>query len=209
MKKFLILLVALALLAPAAAHAFSLIDVINVGKRLIHQETQPAPVEVKKELTVEAAQLSTLSAESKYQNWEKAYLNHSITGVFSDSHNLYFTEAELNYLIDQQLASATDPVARDVVISFSDNLIKVSGYSLVKNFTGQFYLEGKIVAAGQRINIQVTKARYHNFYFPAFIAQSLLRGQLGKMIDFLYSDANYQNLSVTVGSGFIELNYNK
>lgn len=208
MKKYFIILVALALITPtAAAHAFSFVDVINFGERLIHQNVQPSPVEVKNELTSEATQLSTLSAESKFSNWEDAYLDRDVSKVFNDDRNLYFTESEINYLITQELASATDPVARDVAVSFADNLIKVSGYSLVKNFTGQFYLEARIVTVNQRINFQVTRARYHNFYFPAWLAQALLRNQAKQMIDFLYSSPADQNLSITVGSGFIQLNY--
>ncbi|MDD4902715.1 MAG: hypothetical protein PHE24_06295 [Patescibacteria group bacterium] len=209
MKNFLILIIAAAILAPAAAHAFSFVDVMNLGKKIFHQDVQPSPVEVKKELTAEAAQLSTLSAENKLKNWEKAYLDRDVSRVFSDSRNLYFTEAEINYLIAQELASATDPVAHDVAVGFSDNLIKVSGYSLVKNFTGQFYLEAKIVTVAGRINFQVAKARYHNFYFPAWLAQTLLRNQAKSMLDFLYSSPDHQNLTATAGSGFIELNYNK
>jgi hypothetical protein len=207
MKKFLILLVAVAILVPATVHAFSFVDILNFGKKLIQRETQPVSVEVKTEAVTPSAQFSAMSAENKYQNWNNAYLKHDVAEVFSDNRNLYFTEAELNYLVAQQLASATDPIARDVAVSFSDNLIKISGYSLVKNFSGQFYLEAKIVTVDQRINFQVTRARFHNFYFPTFIAQALLRSQLGKMIDFLYSSHDYQNLSVTVGSGFVQLNY--
>jgi hypothetical protein len=207
MKKFLIILVAVAILIPAAVHAFSLIDVFNLGKKIIQPKAQPTQTQVKNDLSAEATQLSNLSAEDKFADWESAYLKRDVAGVLADDRNLYFTESQINYLIAQELASATDPFAKDVTVSFSDNLIKVSGYSLIKNFLGQFYLEGKIVTVGPRINIQVIKARYHNFYFPSFLAQILLRNELIPMIDFLYSDPDHQTLTVTVGSGFIQLNY--
>lgn len=172
MKKIIVpaitLAIAVFIMAPTAARAFSFVDVINFGRRLIHQDVQPNPIAVKNELSAQAAKLSTISAENKYKNWETAYLANDVSGVIVDPRNLYFTDSEINYLLAEQLASATDPVARDVSVSFSDNLIKINGYSLVKNFTGQFYLEAKLITVGQRINFQVTKARYRNFYFPAF-----------------------------------------
>jgi hypothetical protein len=209
MKKFLILVVAVAVLAPAAAHAFSFIDVINFGERLINRDIQPTPVEVKKEITTQPAQFDTLSAETKFNNWQNAFDKKDITPVLSDSRNLYFTYTELNYLIARELASSTNLVARDIVISLSDNLIKVSGYAMLKSLSGQFYLEAKPATANNRIFLQVTKTRFHDFYFPSFITQALLAGQLKEMIGFLYSSPNYQDLSITVGNGFIELDYGK
>ncbi|MDD5527625.1 MAG: hypothetical protein PHO56_01455 [Patescibacteria group bacterium] len=206
MKKFLIIAVALAILAPvAAAHAFSFVDVINFGKRLIQREVQPPPTEVKKESAVMPIQFPALSAEKKFDNWQNAFNKKNISLVLADNRNLYFTDAEINYLIARELASST--VAQNVTVSFSDNLIKISGDVAIKNLSGPFYLEAKPTVVKNRVSFQVTMARYHNFYFPSFIAQLLLAGQLRDAIDFLYSDADYQNLSMTVGSGFIELNY--
>lgn len=209
MKKILIIFVALAVLAPAAAHAFSFVDVINFGKRLIHKDVQPAPAEVKKETAAPSLRFSSLTAEKKQANWKSAFEKKNIESIIQDSRNLYFTDAEINYVIAEELTDVDNPPAKDVTVSFSDNLIKVSGYSLLKNFNGQFNLEAKITKTDKRIAFQVTRARFHNFYFPAFIAQAFLRNELNKMIEFLYSSPDYQNLTVTVGNGFIELNYGK
>jgi hypothetical protein len=111
-------------------------------------------------------------------------------------------------LINRELASDTDPVARNVAVEFSDKLIKVSGYAMLKSLTGQFYLEAKPTTADNRVSFKVTKARFDNFYFPTFIAQALLAGQLKESMAFLYSDHAYQNLTIAVGSGFIQLDYN-
>lgn len=207
MKKFLIIVVAVAILAPVTVYAFSFIDVINFGKRLIEREIPPPLVEVNKEIAAPAAQSPVLSAETKFANWRNAFDKNDISLVLADDRNLYFTDAEMNYLIARDLASSTEPVARNIVVSFSDNLVKVSGEVAIKSLSGQFYLEAKPTKAHNRISFQVTKARFHNFYFPSFIAQALLANELKLATDFLYSDPDYQNLRLTVGSGFIELNY--
>ncbi|HTW96739.1 MAG TPA: hypothetical protein VMD74_03750 [Candidatus Methylomirabilis sp.] len=209
MKKFLIILIAAAILVPVAAHAFSFLDVINFGKMIIHLPAAPTTDEVKKDLTTSAATAATISAESKYQNWRDAFNKKDLSLVLNDSQNLYFTETEINYLVDQELLAMAKPVARDVQISFTENLISASGESLLKNLGGQFSLQMKIVPDGKRINLQVTRARLHNFYFPSFLAQTFLRYQLRGMIDFLYSDPEHQSLTVTVGNGFIQLDYAK
>jgi hypothetical protein len=210
MKKFLIIAVIIAVMVPAAAaHAFSFGDLLNLGRKLIQRETPPAPkpAEIKKEIAAQPAQLYTLSAKNKFDNWQNAFAKKNIGLVLADDRNLYFTDAELNYLIARELASTTDPAASDITISFSDNLAKVSGHSLVKNFNGRFYLEAKPAIVNKRISFQVTRARFNNFYFPAFLAQALLAGQLREAITFLYSDPDRQDLSLTLGSGFIQLNY--
>jgi hypothetical protein len=206
MKKYLIIFVALAILAPATAQAFSFTDVVNFGRWLIHREAKPAAVEVKKEAAV-PDKFSILTAENKYQNWKAAFEKKDVSLAIVDSRNLYFTDAEINYLVSKELAAMSDPAVRDAQISFTENLIKISGYAILKNFDGQFSLEAKVVEANNRIGFQVTKVRYRNFYFPAFIVQSLLDKEVKEMIDFLYSSPSFQNLSATVGNGFIELNY--
>jgi hypothetical protein len=207
MKKFLIAAIILIIAAPAAAHAFSFVDVFSLGKKIIHQEKQPTLAEVKKEMAAAPARLATLSAETKLKNWQSAFNKKNIGSVIADSRNLYFTDAEINFLIASELANSGNPAARDVVISFSDNLAKVSGNAMLKNLTGKFYLEAKPATKNNHISFQVTKARFNNFYFPSFLAQSLLAGQLKTALDFLYSDSKRQNLSLTIGNGFIELNY--
>ncbi|HTX86706.1 MAG TPA: hypothetical protein VMC41_01400 [Candidatus Nanoarchaeia archaeon] len=207
MKKYLIILVVLALLAPAAAHAFSLLDALNFGKRLIHLPAQPAPAEIKNVNAAQAAQFSTLSAETKLNNWQTAFDEKNIDLALADDRNLYFTDTEINYLIARELASTTNPIARNVIVSFSDNLIKISGNLTIKNLSGDFYLEARPLTANDRLSLRVTKARFHNFYFPSFIAQAILSGQLRTAIDFLYSDPLNQKLSLTLGNGFIQLNY--
>ena len=210
MKKYLVILIALAIIVPVtAAHAFSLGDVLNFGARLLHKENQIAQTEVKTQTVQDVAPFSVYGAEAKFNNWAAAYDKRDLTKVIFDSRNLYFTDGELTYLINQELASATDPYAKDITVNFTDNLAKVSGYSMLKNFTGSFYLEAKPTMAHNRISLQVTKARFRNFYFPAFIAQAVLNSQLRQSIDFLYSDADYQNLTLTFGSGFIQLDYAK
>jgi len=209
MKKYLIIIIALAVLAPATVYAFSFVDVINFSKIFVHKEVQPSAEEVKKEMTAAPENFFSSTAEKKYQNWVNAFNQKDITLALKDSSNLYFTDAEINYLVAKDLATMSNPPARDMQIAFTDNLIKFSGYSMLKFFSGQFILEAKVVEANNRLGLQVTKARYRNFYFPAFLAQSLLADQLKEMINFLYSSPDYQNLSVTVGDGFIELNYAK
>jgi hypothetical protein len=207
MKKFLIIAVILIFAAPAAAHAFSFVDVINFGERLIHRQTTPSPDDVKKEIVAAPARFATLNAETKFNNWQNAFDKKNVSLALVDNRNLYFTDAEINFLIARELASSSNPAARDVVIYFSDNLAKISGYVMLKSLTGKFYLEAKPAMANNHISFQVTKARFNNFYFPSFLAQSLLSGQLKTSIDFLYSDPNQQNLSLTLGNGFIQLNY--
>jgi hypothetical protein len=211
MKKLLFIFIALAILIPLTVYAFSFSDVVNFGKSLIHKEVKPTPEEVKNGLTDQAANLYSYSAQTKYLNWKKAYEKKDITLVISDSRNLYFTDTEINYLIAQELAAAANPPARDINVSFSENLVKVSGIAMLKNFSGQFNLEGKIVKNNndKKITLAVTRARYKNLYFPSFLAQMLMRNQLQKAADFLYSNADYQDLSLTIGNGFAELNYGK
>jgi hypothetical protein len=206
MKKYLIIFVVLAIMAPVAAHAFSFVDVINFGRWLVHKEAKPATIDVKKE-AVAPDKFSSLTAEKKYHNWRDAFDEKDAALAVVDNRNLYFTDAEINYLITKELEAMSLPPVRDAKVSFTENLIKISGYAMVNNFNGQFSLEAKVIEANSRIGFQVTRARYRNFYFPAFLAQSILDSQLKEMIDFLYSSPNYQNLSATVGNGFIELNY--
>jgi|GEM_PF-6559090 hypothetical protein len=207
MKKFLFILIALAIFVPAAAYAFSFHDVVNFGKSLIRQEPQPTPEEVDNGFIDQEAGLFSYSAQTKYAKWKDAYDKKDINLVLGDSRNLYFTDSEISYLIAQELSAIENPPARDVNISFSDNLIKISGISMLKNFYGKFYLEAKIVNNEGRINLSVSRARYKNFYFPSLLAQIVLRNKLQAAIDFLYSDIDHQNLSVAIGNGFIQLNY--
>jgi hypothetical protein len=207
MKKYLVILVGVIILIPLAAHAFSFSDVLNFGANLFHRQAPLTATEIKDDLANAPAQFQTFSAETKYNNWLTAFNNNDLNSVVSDTGNLYFTDAEINYLIAENLASAANPPARDVVVSFADNSIKISGYAMLKNLSGDFYLEAAPTTLKNQLAFKVTKARFDNFYFPAFIAQSILSGQLKTAIDFLYSDPDYQNLNLTVGSGFIQLNY--
>lgn len=211
MKKFLIVIIVLVLLMPVAAHAFSFVDVINFGRWIFHRQVQvQAPAaEIKKQMAAAPEKLATLTAENKYNNWTDAFNKKDIALVIKDSRNLYFTDAEMNYLFAKELAAMSAPPVRDIQVAFTDNLISISGYSMLKNFTGQFSLEAKIVEANKKIGLQVAKAKYNNIYLPSFVAQPLLASQLKVMTDFLYSSPDYQNLSATVGNGFIELSYGK
>lgn len=209
MKKFLIILIALAIMTPVAAHAFSFVDVVNFGKNIFHREAQPSAEEIKKEAEAASAQYFSATAGIKYQKWREAFGKNDLGLVAADSRNLYFTDTEINYLVSRELALMSEPVARDVAVTFEENLIKISGYSLLKVLSGQFYLEAKIAEGKDRIYLKVIKAKYKKIGLPPFVAEAILRGQVREAINFLYSGDDYQDLKVTVGSGFIELNYNK
>jgi hypothetical protein len=208
MKKFFIIIAVLVILSPAAAvHAFSFVDVINFGSRLFHPEPQPTTAEVKDDLAAQPVALYTYDVDVKYSAWQNAFNSRNIATLIANNNNLYFTEAEMNYLIARVLASSSAPAARDVTVTFSDNLIKISGISMLKTLPGKFYLEAKPIIWKKQLTLSVTKVRYNNFYFPAFIAQSILANQLRAAINFLYSDPDYQTITMTVGSGFAQLNY--
>jgi len=208
MKKFFIVIAVLAILSPVAAvHAFSFIDVINFGSRLFHPAPQPTAAEVQDDLAAQPIALYTFGVDAKYNAWQNAFESKNIIALIANNNNLYFTEAEMNYLIASVLASSSAPVARDVTVSFSDNLIKISGVSMVKNLPGKFYLEAKPIIWKKQLTLSITKTRFNNFYFPSFIAQGILTNQLRTAINFLYSDPDYQTITMTVGSGFIQLNY--
>jgi len=209
MKKFFIVIAVLAILSPVAAvHAFSFVDVINFGSRLFHPAPQPTAIEVQNDLAAQPIALYTYNVDAKYNAWQNAFNSKNIASLIVNQNNLYFTEVEMNYLIARVLASSSAPVARDVTVSFSDNLIKISGISMLKTLPGSFYLEAKPIIWKKQLTLSVTKARFDNFYFPAFIAKTILANQLLAAINFLYSDPDYQTITLTVGSGFAQLNYN-
>jgi hypothetical protein len=207
MKKFFIAIVIVAILAPLTAYAFSFSDVLNFSKNIFHKEAKQSAEEVKNEMAAAPDQFSSYMAVRKYNNWKKAFDQKDISVVFSDSRNFYFTDDEINYLISKQLADMSNPPAHDVQISFEENLIKISGVSMLKYLSGEFYLEAKAVQSKGRIDFKVTKAQYRKTSFPAFIAELFLRQEMKSSLDFLYSSPDYQSLSVTVGNGFIQLNY--
>jgi uncharacterized protein YxeA len=211
MKKFIIIIVAVLIIVPVAAHAFSFSDVINFGNHFFHHEAQKAqlePAAISQETAAPKPKVETFDAETKFNNWQKALNDNNVSAVFADKRNLYFTDSEINYLIAGELADETNPVAHNVTVLFSNNLAKVSGSVSLKNLSGQFYLEAKPVITDNKISFQVTKAKYHNFYFPAVLAQTILSSQLKDAINFLYSDQNYQNITLEVGNGFVQLNTN-
>jgi hypothetical protein len=210
MKKKLVIFVAVAIIlaAPSAVRAFSFGDVVNLGKKLFQVEVAPV-VTPKNEVSIptQPTEVGGLSAEKKYENWQDAYEQKDLASVLSDDRNLYFTDGELSYLTNEELSNADNPVAKDVSFSFSDDLAQISGYLTMKNFSGSFYLEAVPAVANGKASLKVTRARFNNFYFPAAIAQMILKGQIEQAINFLYSNAEYQNLKFSLGSGFIELDY--
>lgn len=206
MKKFLIILVVLAILVPVAAHAFSFVDVINFGSRFFHPKVQAVPTVTIEPATPGAYDFSLYQVNKKFNGWEDAYEKGDVTTVITNSDDLYFTESELNYLITRELASSSNPIAKDLKISLTDNLITVSGYVVYKNLDGQFILELQPIVSKNRLSFSVIKASYRNFYFPPFLAKALLVTQVKPVIDFLYTDSDLQTISITVGSGFLQLN---
>jgi hypothetical protein len=207
MKKLLLVFIAFAVFIPVTVHAFSFLDIFSLGKKIIRQEVKSKQAVTKAVAAPE--EFSIAKADRKYQNWEKAFSKKDISLVIDDSQNLYFTEAEINYLIARSLASSSAAAARDVQVSFVSGAVKMSGYSLAKNLSGQFSLEAKAAEIDGRVGLKIVRARYRNFYFPALVAQNLLAVRLKDAINFLYSDQNRQKPSLMIGNGFIEINYNK
>lgn len=202
-----ILFTAIFLIAPFMTSAFSFTDIVNFGKKLIRVENQINRVEVKKETVTEPTQFFSDTAVQKFENWENSFKMEGIGRIVCDSRNLYFTETESNHFLAHELAMMDNPPVRDTQISFERDLIKLSGYSMFKTLLGQFYLEIKIIQGKDRFYLKVIKARYRKIYLLPFIAEAILRSQTKDIINFLYSNPDCQDFKITVGDGFIELNY--
>ena len=205
--KFLIIILALAVLIPSSAHAFSFGDILNklFQKSPTAEITQPS-----QEI---ATSLSTVQKElikQKYANWQFAFDKGDISSIFNNSYNFYFSSEEMNYLVAEQLGKILNPPASQITIAFEEGgLIKVTGVSKVKFLSGPFSFEGQLVPGGNKAYFKVSRARFYGFYFPNIIAESVIEDQLRGTIDFLYSSEKYTKLQFEVGSDYLKLNYSR
>lgn len=205
MRKYFITIVVF-LVIPAAVYAFSFTDVLSFGKNFFKKDK--APQGTAAEATSTRPFFPEL-ADKKAENWKNAYKQRDISRVFLDSYNFVFYEGEANYLLSKELGAMSKPPARDVEVKITKDLITISGQSLLKYLPGKFSLEGKIVAGEKRIYAKITKARYRGIYFPAALAQKIIRDETRDMMDFLYSSGDYDHLEVEVGDGYLKMVYSK
>lgn len=198
-KKFLIIIVLLFLIVPIAAHAFSLSDIFSFLKKedkIIEAEPEPNPA-------------ITVLAEEKYKIWKDAFENKDIEIVMSNVSNLFFSEGELNYLIEKRLKDMKYPPAKEVKVFLKEGLIKIRGISKIKFFKGSFELNIKPVQKERRIVLEVKKARFKKFYFPSFVASILLKKEMDDTMAFLYSHGSVEKLKIIIIEDNLELKYEK
>ncbi|MFA4942246.1 MAG: hypothetical protein WC564_01245 [Patescibacteria group bacterium] len=171
----------------------------NSNPEVLTEDIVPLPVFSEAEKQV---------ADKKYSDWERAYNRHNIQLLVGNPDNFILSEAEINYFVTKNLALAKNPPASDVQITLNDNSIGVSGYSLLGPLRGAVDLEGRFVATGTKLKMELTKVKFRGVNFPNFIATSLLNYYGSKLFNFLYSYFDYSSLEVKVKPGELRLEYN-
>ncbi len=197
MKKLLIIIILLFLIVPVSANAFSFSNIFSFFKK--------EKIEI--EIEIEPEPFIIEYAEEKYKAWTKAFKNKDTELVLANKDNLYFSEWELNYLIQKRLKDIKHPPAENVKIFLKDNLIKVKGKSLARFFKGEFELDIKPVKKGKRVVLEVKRTRFQRIYFPSFIASIMLKKEMDDTMNFLYSHGGVEELEIIVEEDNLELRY--
>jgi hypothetical protein len=196
------------LVAPASAKAVSYVDFLNYGRRMFKINKTPEPVK-KDEKTIDRSLPVESRAKFKehFRLWKGAYEAEDISALFQYKDIFKLSEEEVNYFSEKEFNAATSSVVKNLKIDFTPGLIKVSGYSFMKMMKGDFYAEIKIIQGKDRIYPKVVKARYGKIPVPAMVVDNAIRKESRPLINFLYSNKNYENLEVVIDDNFLELKY--
>jgi hypothetical protein len=197
-----------AISAPVAASAMSYVDFLKYGRRLLKINETPEPVK-KDEKTIDRSLPVESRAKFKehFRLWKGAYEAEDIAVLFQYKGIFKLSEEEINYFSEKEFNTATSSVVKNLKIDFTPGLIKVSGYSFMKMMKGDFYAEIKIVQGKNRIYPKVVKARYGKVPVPAIVVDNAIRKESGPLINFLYSNKNYEHLEVVIDDNSLELKY--
>lgn len=200
MKKAIIILALLAIMVPASAQAFSFPGIKGIWNKIFTDDNDYS------EEDVDYASLIKPLADYKYEIWEESYENKRLYGLMKDSRNLYFTNAEANYILGKKLQELKNPPADDFEIWFKDGYAYARAH-MIKYFRGDISGEIEFVKEKKRTVPKVRKARWGKIWIPTFIVNAILRTELKALIDFLYSDPNFPYIDITVEEDLLELKF--
>jgi len=204
MKKIVVIILLLIILIPSTALAWS-------WRTLFFGDTQTQTVVPKKINELDNKQ--KLTADERYKLWESAFDSNDLKAVIASHDNFIFSEAELNYFANKAVAAAKNPDVINPKIVLDDNLIKVSGYSYAKHFTGAFEVDGRILSNGQNISLQLDKVVFRGITIPGFlinkIINNLVRQDIADFMKLIETYPNYNGVNVVITSGQVELRFAK
>ena len=179
-KKFFVPILALIILIPLSANAWSLWK-----RKTANPIVKPA------ELSIEAKQ----ATDNKYSLWQKIFDKSDIEGIIANKDNLYFTEGEISYLLASESVKAKKPLATNITVALNNDSIKVNAdfHKIVK---GPIYFEGKIKVVDKKLRVEIAKVKYYSIPMPAAWGNSIITKELDKYLAFIYNDKRYQGLEM-------------
>jgi len=188
MKKIIPIIVVLALFIPMVTYAFSWSDLMWWKNK-----TSEAVSEV-----IELSSSGKMMAEEKLAVWMEAYKADNLSLVTRDERYLTISEAELDYILQEQLKDFAEPPIQDLKIDFIDNKIDLSGYAL-KPLKGKVSMEVRLEVMEDQLYFHVNKARYKGFFIPNALVGRLIYGYFENVSDFFFNESgvSLQDIDVT------------
>jgi len=165
---------------------------------------QPEPPDQEKQVEMKR---SSITAQQKLQNWEKTFKTKDFTLLKSNSDNFFITEKEANLLITEEINKTKNPDLKNARIYFLEDEIELKG-DLVNPWKGEFILRVKPKIKNNSIEIDVTKARFRNFFFPKSFAKNLINKSIDDSLDLLFQYPDFEKLDVLIKNNSLELQYN-
>lgn len=200
MKKIVIIgvVLALALAIPFSIKAFSVSGIWDK----IFKDVNPA-VE-----GVEYEALDEEFADEKYTVWLDAYEAKDLFSLMNTHSNLYFTNAEINYIFKKKLAEMKNPACDSFELWFKDDYAYLKAHMLKYlpgNVSGEIVFEQK----NRRIKLAMRKVRWAKVPIPAFVANAILERELYRLINFLHSDPDFPYVETELSEDYFEIKFKR
>ncbi len=199
MKKIVITLALVVLIIPISAQAFSFSGIW--GKMF-------GPKEVKQE-DFEYEELDQELAQDKYDAWVKAYDENNIYELTLTKYNLLFSNAEVNYILKKRLEDLKDPPVDDFEIWFKDGGYIYAKAHLLKYLPGNVSGEIEFIEKNDETIPHVRKIKWGKLPIPSFVANIIIKRELGELIDFLHSDPDIPYVEVGIEEDFCEIEFKR
>jgi len=188
-NKPIILILLLTLMIPTAASAFS-------WKSFFSKKAEPAPI-VQEEKREDLNTFDQGIANRKYNDWDRAFYGEGIEVLLEKKDSFTISEKEMNYFINRSLKNDEKAELRDIKVIIEDGYAKVSGYSLVKNFKGNFSTELRIVSdKDNKIKVKLNKIRYRGWPIPASLVNGTVNRLSSHVFNFLYTYPDYDGVDI-------------
>ncbi len=143
-------------------------------------------------------------AEAKYKIVDACFSKEDVDCLIANQDSFWYTESELNYLINAKSAKAKKPLVSDFNLGAENDYLKISA-DAKKIIKGKISFNLKLEQDGKKIKLNLSKTKLFGFPVPGSWIGKPLNEALDEYLSFIYKDSRYQGFSFSNSNGIIKI----